>query len=298
MSQPNRPERPRRSTPRPVYDRPTVITQDKAADHLWGDPGSGLVSDKVYLSSDVLHVLQYTLPPGCRFVHSSTNPTVFAADVTYIVLEGALWVADPEFGEVRKVEQGQTLFYRRDTWHHAFNPSPHEPVRVLEFFAPPPSRGTASTYAKRQPMLAETRYEDRRWARSWPESREERAAVTRLAVLDEQDFLWSILDDHARHVEGTVVDTEHLTVARGIVSPGHLGAELITEDESVLFVTDGSLRVLLPDTPEGEQAWFPLQPRDAVYLTAGATYRLVDQEGAGASYWLGKARPTAEDWQP
>lgn len=297
MSQPAPVDRPRRATPRPIYDRPTVITHDRASAHLWGDPESGFVSDKVYVSTDVLHVLQYTLPPGGRFVHSPTNPTVFAADVTYIVLEGTLWIADPEHGEVRKVEQGETLFYRRDTWHHAFNPS-SEPVRVLEYFAPPPSRGTASTYAKRQPMLEQTRYDDRRWDGQWPDNRDEREATARLRVLGEADFRWRIRDDHAQHVEGIVVDTEHLTLARGRVSPGHLGDELTVADESVLFITEGSLHILLPDTPEGEQAWFPLAPYDAVFLPAGAAYRLVDWEGSGASYWLGSARPVADGWQP
>lgn len=297
MSQPNTIARPRRATPRPIYDHPTVISHDAAAAHLWGDAESGFVSDKVYVSTDVLHVLQYTLPPGCRFVHSPTNPTVFAADVTYTVLEGTLWAADPEHGEVRKVEQGQTMFYRRDTWHHAFNPS-DQPVRVLEYFAPPPSRGTASTYAKRQPMLTETRYDDRRWDGGLPERREERAAAARLTVLGEDDFRWRILDDHARHVEGVLVDTEHLTVARGRIAPGHLGEELTVEDETVLYVTDGSLHVLLPDAPEGAQAWFAVTPDDAVFLTAGSSYRLVDQEGKGASYWLGSARPVADGWQP
>lgn len=290
-------DRPRRATPRPVYDRSTVIPRSQAAAHLWGDPESGFVSDKVYVSTDVLHVLQYTLPPGGRFVHSPTNPTVFAADVTYTVLAGTLWVADPEHGEVRKVEQGQTLFYRKDTWHHAFNPS-SEPVRVLEYFAPPPSRGTASTYAKQQPMLKETRYDDHRWNGGWPERRDEHAKVSRLSVLGEESFRWRLRDDHARHVEGVLVDTDYLTVARGQVSPGHLSPELTAEDESVLFVTDGSLHVLLPDAPEGEQAWFPLAPGDAVFLTAGSNYRVVDQEGAGAAYWLGSARPVPDGWKP
>jgi quercetin dioxygenase-like cupin family protein len=280
-----------------VYDAPTVVTQERAAAHLWGDPEGGFVSDKVYVSTDVLHVLEYTLPPGGRFVHSSTNPTVFAADVTYTVLEGTLWVADPEHGEVQRVETGETLFYRRDTWHHGFNPS-RSPVRVLEFFAPPPSRGTASTYAKQQPMLTETRYDDRRWDQGWPARRPEQAAASKLMVMGDRDFRWRLRDGFAQHVEGVAVDTEHLTVARGLLSPGYLGEELVAEDETMLFVSDGTVHVLLPDTPDGEQAWFPLRPRDAVFLPAGSTYRLVDQEGNGAAYWIGSARPAPDGWRP
>lgn len=289
--------RPRRATPRPVYDVPTVIRQDQAASHLWGDPESGFVSDRVYVSTDVLHVLRYELGPGRSFVHSATNPTVFAADVTYIVLEGTLWAADPEHGEVRPVQAGEVLFYRRGTWHHVFNPS-DQPVRVLEFFAPPPSRGTASTYAKQQPLLEKTSYDDTRWAGRWPEARAEQQAASRLHVLGEDAYRWRILDTEARHVEGVTVDTEYLTVARGRVTPGYLGEEQIAHDESVMFLDEGALHVLLPDVAEGEQAWFPLAPGDAVFLPAGTAYRIVDQDGVGGRYWIGSARPVPDGWSP
>lgn len=289
--------RPRRATPRPIYDTATVIRSDHAASHLWGDPESGFVSDRVYVSTDVLHVLRYELGPGRRFVHSATNATVFAADVTYIVLEGTLWAADPEHGEVRPVRAGEMLFYRRDTWHHVFNPS-DQPVRVLEFFAPPPSRGTASTYAKQQPMLTDVHYDDPRWEGRWPEAREEQAALARLHVLGEDTLRWRLLDPEARHVQGVAVDTEHLTVARGLITPGYLGAEQIAHDESVLFLEEGALYILLPEAPEGEQAWYPLAPGDAVFLPAGAPYRLVDQDGVGGRYWIGSARPVPDGWTP
>lgn len=291
------PTRPRRPTPRPTYDTATVIPEQRAASHLWGDPDSGFVSDRVYSSTDVLHVLRYELGPGRQFVHSDTNPTVFAADVTYIVLEGTLWAADPEHGEVRPVEAGQVLFYRRDTWHHVFNPS-DRPVRVLEFFAPPPSRGTASTYAKQQPPLTDVRYDDPRWKGRWPEALPEREALARLHVLGDEALRWRIIDSHAQNVEGVAVDTEHLTVARGRVAPGHLGEERRAEDETVIFLDEGSLYVLTPDAPEGEQAWHRLSPGDAVFLPAGSSFRIVDQDGTGGRYWIGSARPVPDGWTP
>src|SRR5690625_4265186 len=289
--------RPRRATPRPTFPTAAVIRSNEAASHLWGDPASGFVSDRVYVSSDVLHVLRYELGPGRRFVHSPTNATVSAADVTYIVLEGTLWAADPEHGEVRPVRAGETLVFRRDTWHHVFNPGP-EPVRVLEFFAPPPSRGTASTYAKQQPMLSEVHYDDLRWQGRWPEALAEREAAARLHVIGEEALRWRLLDDEARHVEGVAVDTENPTVPLGRITPGYLGAERIADDESLLFLEEGSLYVLLPEAPEAQQAWYPLKPGDAVFLPAGTPYRLVDQDGVGGRYWIGNARPVPDGWTP
>ncbi|WP_298331828.1 cupin domain-containing protein [Haloactinopolyspora sp.] len=293
----DRPARPRRATPRPVHSTATRIAGTEAAAHLWGDAPSGFVSDRVYTSSDTLHVLEYTLRPGGRFVHSATNPTVFAADVLYIVLEGTLWIADPEHGEVRRVPAGTSVLFHRDTWHHAFNPGT-EPVRVLEYFAPPPSRGTASTYARRQPLLETTTYHDTRWARRWPAAAAEREAVSKLHVIGEDDYLWTVVDDHAQHVEGIAVDTEHLTVRHGQIGPGHVSEELTVDDESLLFVTSGVVHAQLPDAPESERAWWRLEPRDALFLPAGTTYRLVELDGSTARYWLGGARPVPQGWEP
>lgn len=295
MSDPS--NRPRRPTPRPTYPNATVVKKEDAASHLWGDSASGFVSDRVYLSDDTLHVLRYELGPHRRFVHSATNPTFFAADITYIVLEGDLWIADPSSGEVQKASAGELVFMQRDTWHHVFNPNP-TPVRVLEFFAPPPSRGTASTYAHKQPLLTETRYDDPRWHRRWPEAKDEQRIASRLSVLGLDDVRWTILDTHAEHVEGVAVDTEFLTVSYGEVIGGFLSEELTAADHSVLYLTSGSLHILLPDVPHDQQAWHELVPGDIAFLPQGTPFRLVDQQGHGARYWLGAARPVPEDWTP
>ena len=70
----------RRATPRPVFDQPHVITESNVVRHLWGDAESGYVGDEVLLSTQQLHALIFTLPPGGRFGHSADNRTVFAAD--------------------------------------------------------------------------------------------------------------------------------------------------------------------------------------------------------------------------
>ena len=65
----------RRPTPRPVFDRPTLIPATDRARHIWGDSASGFVIDRVYVSSQMLHVLEFSMPPGGRFGHSRDNPT-------------------------------------------------------------------------------------------------------------------------------------------------------------------------------------------------------------------------------
>ena len=111
----------RRATPRPVFDQPHVITAANVTRHLWGDAESGYVGDEVLLSTDRLHALIFTLPPGGRFGHSPDNRTVFAADEVYVVLEGTIAVVDPATGQVVRATQGEGVFFRRDTWHHGVN---------------------------------------------------------------------------------------------------------------------------------------------------------------------------------
>ncbi|HEX5542336.1 MAG TPA: hypothetical protein VFX60_12385 [Micromonospora sp.] len=288
-------DRPRRPTPRPTFDQATVIRAADAHHHLWGDPdGSGYVSDRVYVSSSDLHVLQFMLPPGGRYLHSAANPTVFAADVAYVVLSGQLILVDPEHGEVRPLRAGDIGFFRRDTWNHAFNPGT-EPVKVLEFFAPPPSRGTASPYARSQPLLQTVRYRDDRWDRRWPAARAEREAAARIQAVQAGDYLYALPDSTGGHLAGTAIDTEYLTVIRGHLSAAHQGAEHVTADESLLYVTSGTLHVHLPEA-EGK-AWHRLTADDAVYLPVGTRYQLIDLDGSAPTYWLGSGR-VPEGWTP
>ena len=72
---------------------------------------------------------------------------MFAADELLYVLAGTMVFADPEHGEVRRVERGRAVFFRRDTWHHAMSFGDDQ-LRVLEFFAPPPAAGASSAYAQ------------------------------------------------------------------------------------------------------------------------------------------------------
>ena len=73
----------RRNTPRPHLAEPQLIRRVDVPHHVWGDDEGGLVTDRVISSSDQLHVLEFELPPGGRFGHTASNPTLFAADVRH-----------------------------------------------------------------------------------------------------------------------------------------------------------------------------------------------------------------------
>jgi quercetin dioxygenase-like cupin family protein len=248
------------------------------------------------VSSDSLHVLEFELAPGGGFRHSPSNRTVFAADVAYCVRAGTLVIADPEHGEVQVVETGEIVLFRRDTWHHGFNPS-QQPVRVLEFFAPPPSRGTASVYARQQPMLDSTRYHDESWDTRWPAARADYELLSRLRVLRDRDVLWSLAQQSPGHLLGRLVDTEHLLVQTGRVAAGHLEDFRVVDDESMLVVTDGELWVDARTDDDAPRAAC-LHPGDAVWLPRGSQLRVLVRAGSPATYLMGGGRPVADGWIP
>ena len=286
----------RRATPRPTFDRPTVLRRRDTAHHVWGDAESGHVTDRVYVSTAALHVLEFELPPGGEFRHSPLNKTVFAADVFYRVLDGTLVLADPQHGEVRVVEAGDGVLFRRDTWHHGFNPAA-ETVRVLEFFAPPPSKGTASTYSVNKPDLASVRYQDTRWERRWPMAAAEQELSSKLHVVQESAALWRFAHTAPSHLQGTLVDTEHLVVRTGRVAAGHVEELHEVEDETVLVVTSGQLWVDTRDTCD-DFSVACLEPGDGVYVPVGCSLRVLVRSSAPATYLWGAGRATTDDWRP
>jgi hypothetical protein len=252
------------------------------------------VTDRVYLSNDQLHVLEFELPPHSEFRHSELNKTVFAADVVYSVIDGELIVADPEFGEVQVVGAGSAVFFRRDSWHHGFNPGT-DVVRVLEFFSPPPSRGSASDYARRQPDLQRPTYRDDRWDGRLPAAAGERQP--RLKVIGWSDAHWSFAASAPSHLIGTWVDTEFLTVAVGRIFAGHVEDPRTVDDDSLIVVTAGELWVDLADPGGAHVECAPLRAGDAAYASRGSTVRLLNRTARQATYLLGRGH-VPDGWAP
>lgn len=134
--------RPYSPSPRPVYDRPTLIREADVTRHVWGDGEAGEVADWIYASTQRLHCLVFGLAPGGRFEHSEEFRTLFGADELMLVLEGEMLLANPGTGETLRVPEGEMAFFRAGTWHHAFALG-DRPLRTIEFFAPPPATGTS-----------------------------------------------------------------------------------------------------------------------------------------------------------
>lgn len=259
------------SSPRPTFDAPAAIRRADVTRHVWGDPEAGEVFDWIYASTERVHGLVFGLPPGGAFRHSPGFRTIFAADELLHVLEGTLVIADPQTGEVQRAGRGERVFFRRDTWHHAFALG-EQPLRVLELFAPPPAAGASSAYARQQPYLEQSRYADDALLGRWPPAA---PPAPRLRVLGPAETLWRRDLDV---LVGILVSTEHLTALTLEVGPGEVSGRHRHGGDELLFVLEGTLWI---------RAWhgdavhvFELEPEDACYLPQGAAH---EYRNAGAS---------------
>ena len=261
------------SSPRPVFDGPALIRRADVTRHVWGEPASGEVFDWIYASTEQVHMLVFGLAPGAEFRHSESFRTIFAADEVLHVLQGTLVIADPAHGEVQRAAAGESVFFRRDTWHHAFALGP-EPVRVLELFAPPPAAGASSAYARAQPYLEESRYHDDALLGHWPPAQPH---TPRLRVLRPADVLYR---RDLGVLCGILASTEHLTVATLEIGPGEVAEQHAHGGDEVLMALDGPLWVRA--WHDGGVHVFELEPEDVCYLPAGSRHEYRNAGGGTA----------------
>ena len=259
-------------SPRPSFDAPTVLRADEVVRHTWGDPEAGFVEDWIYVSSERIHTIVFGMPPGGKFTHSESFRTIFGADELLHVLQGILVLANPETGEIVRAEPGESVFFRRDTWHHGFSYG-DEPLRVLEFFAPPPATGTSGPYAQAQPYLEVSRYADDRILGHLLDSARNELRVDStqspgarprsFTVLERRD---AVLRLDTGVLVGLLVSSEHLTVGTVTVNAGQESREESHDGEELLYVTQGALRV----SAGGVEA--TLAPGDGFLIPAGTPH--------------------------
>lgn len=252
-------------SPRPTFTGPTHIRYQEVTRHLWGDTGSGQIADWIYASTEQVHQLVFGIQPGEGFRHSEDQRTIFGADEVFHVLQGELVLANPETGEVHRIRSGESAFFRRDTWHHGFNYG-QEPLRVLEYVAPPPLTGTGGHYGQQQENLTAWRYTPDRWMGRWPMARAQARQESAIQVLREEDILWRLEgDDLDRQIlVGIIASTEHFTVGRVELRPGQESDTLRHPGQKVLYLKEGALNVYLPEYEE--QKWYELSPGDGFFL--------------------------------
>lgn len=274
-------------SPRALYDEPTAIRYENVKRHLWGDDEAGQVADWIYVSNSKIHQIIFGLPVGAAFRHSNSYRTIFAADVAYFVLNGVLVLANPQTGEVVRAQAGESVFFRRDTWHNGFNYG-SEPLRVLEFFAPPPLQGTSGAYAKTKENLTDIKYGQNRLLGNYnplvtpaPES------APTLRLLRANEVLWRMEGKASQVLVGILASTEHLTVGHIELLPGQKSEAQVHGGDESLYVLEGTLNIHLPEQ-EGAR-WFELNPGDGFYIPEGVPHAYYNITGVPTRLIFGVA---------
>jgi quercetin dioxygenase-like cupin family protein len=262
--------------------RPTVVTPPPgavragdAALKLWGDDASGFVNDWIYVSNDKIQQLVFSLAPGARFRHSERNRTNLGADELFHVLSGVLVLANPETGEVHRVERGESIWFGPDTWHHGVSHGT-ETLRVLEFFAPPPATGSSQPYANTKPYLSTSTYVQDDLLGSWPASSGDARSRHTQHVVRAPDVLWRIEGDENELLVGILLSTDQLTCGQIELLPGSRSDARTHGGDCVGYVVAGRLNLLLPEGVEGSpgKLWFQVETDDGFFVPAGVPYQL------------------------
>ena len=122
------------------------------------------------------------------------------------VLSGVLIINNPETGETHKINKGESIFFRKDTWHHAFNYS-DDYLQVLEFFSPPPLTGTSGVYAKEKKLLKNCLYKRENY-----DSSNNFKNQDTFKIIKKDDLVWSLDGPKQEVLIGTFVNTKFLKV--------------------------------------------------------------------------------------
>ena len=272
--------RPYSPSPRPRFHGPALISAQTVTRHIWGDETSGEVADWIFASTDLIHCLVFGLAPGGSFTHSPEYRTVFGADEVLTVLSGTLVLANPEVGEVRRVETGQSVAFGADTWHHAFAHGA-EALRVLEFLAPPPSAGTTGAYARTRDYLESSSYADDELLGTWPRSA---PRTSTMSVVRDEDIVWR---RDLGVLAGVRSSTPRLTAMQLELNPGEMSGVHSHGGDEVIYVSHGNVHV---------RAWFEetasvfeVGPGDACFLPQGAAHLYANYGSAMAHAFAGVA---------
>ena len=251
-------------SPKPNFHEPTHIKYKNMETYMWGDDEAGKVRDWIYVSNESLHQIIFGIEPGGNFKHSDQYRTIFGADELLYVLSGVLIINNPETGETHKVLPGESVFFQKDTWHHAFNYS-DEYLQVLEFFSPPPITGTSGAYAKEKKLLTNLKYKRDNFLFPSEQFKNENS----FKILRKNEYIWSLEGANQETLIATLVKTKNLDVK--IINLKSLQESNVfnfKKNTSYLSLND-NLEVIIDNDKQ-----FLLSKKDGMYLPKNCSFKI------------------------
>ncbi len=252
-------------SPKPNFDKPTHIKYNKIETYMWGDEEAGRVKDWIYVSNESLHQIIFGMEADGNFKHSDQYRTIFGADELLYVLSGILVINNPETGETHRILPGESVFFQKDTWHHAFNYS-EEYLQVLEFFSPPPITGTSGNYAKEKKLLTKSIY-DRKFETSVDRFFKNQETFK---IIRENDYIWSLNGPNQEILIATLIKTKFLDVKIINLSPGKKSHDIQFNNNTSYLSLNDNIKVSL----SSENKEYNLNYKDGLYFPAFTTFNL------------------------
>ena len=251
-------------SPKPNFHEPTHIRYKNMETYMWGDDEAGKVRDWIYVSNESLHQIIFGIEPGGNFKHSDQYRTIFGADELLYVLSGVLIINNPETGETHKVLPGESVFFQKDTWHHAFNYS-GEYLQVLEFFSPPPITGTSGAYAKEKKLLTNLKYKRDNFLFPSEQFKNENS----FKILRKNEYILSLEGANQETLIATLVKTKNLDVK--IINLKSLQESNVfnfKKNTSYLSLND-NLEIIIDNNKQ-----FLLSKKDGMYLPKNCSFKI------------------------
>ena len=251
-------------SPKPNFFEPTHIVYNKMETYMWGDEEAGKVKDWIYVSNESLHQIIFGLEPGNNFKHSDQYRTIFGADELLYVLSGVLIINNPETGETHKILPGESVFFQKDTWHHAFNYS-KEYLQVLEFFSPPPITGTSGAYAREKKLLKNIKYKRDKYLYPSETFKNENS----FKIIRTKDYIWSLEGDKQETLIGTLVKTQNLDVKIINLKPLQETNIFNFKKNTSYLSLNNNLEIFFDDKKK-----FLLNEKDGLYLPSNYSFKI------------------------
>ena len=251
-------------SPKPDFHEPTHIVYNQIETYMWGDEEAGKVKDWIYISNESLHQIIFGLEPGNNFKHSDQYRTIFGADELLYVLSGVLIINNPETGETHKILPGESVFFQKDTWHHAFNYS-EEYLQVLEFFSPPPITGTSGAYAREKKLLKNIKYKRDKYLYPSETFKNENS----FKIIRTKDYIWSLEGDKQETLIGTLVKTQNLDVKIINLKPLQETNIFNFKKNTSYLSLSNNLEIFFDDKKK-----FLLSEKDGLYLPSNYSFKI------------------------
>ena len=252
-------------SPKPTFNKPTHIQYKNIETYMWGDQVAGKVKDWIYVSNESLHQIIFGMEPGGNFKHSDQYRTIFGADELLYVLSGILVISNPETGEIHKVNPGESVFFQKDTWHHAFNYS-DEYLQVLEYFSPPPITGTSGAYAKERELLKKNIYQRNNLYVPNKGFKNQDS----FTIITERDYLWSLEGDNQEVLLGTLVKSPFLDVKIINLKPNQETHVFIFDKNTSYLSLSDNIEINLINNNEK----FLMRTKDGFYFPQSSSFKI------------------------